>query len=389
MSNLPRMMAGALLLNAGLGVLYVWSLFLAPLEAELAVDRGTLSLVPAVALVCFTVGMVLEARALAMTSPPTLAAISLGLAGAGHILFGLWPSFATLLIGYGVIFGVGGGLGYLLALALATRAPEHRRGFYVGLTVGVFAASGIVLSFVLPPLIDSVGGSRTFLVIGIAIWIVGIAVVAILRPFANTPEAIAATSAAATAPVIAPLFFKLAVAFFAVCAVGLMIVSHSTGILVANGFASSAWLGPIVYNLGYIVGCLTGGRIEQAVGGRAGLTIINGAMVVALLPLAFVAPLGVALVAIAIIGFTLGGVASLMPMVVADRYGLGAIGAIYGKLNISYGLGGLIAPWLAGVLYVATGSYALSMWLGIALAVIGIAASLSVGRKPVPAYGAV
>ncbi|MEO8669442.1 MAG: MFS transporter, partial [Bauldia sp.] len=203
----------------------------------------------------------------------------------------------------------------------------------------------------------------------------------LLRPLAQRTVSLG-EAAIPAAPVLAPLFLKLAVSFFAICAVGLMVVSHSTGILSALGAADGAWLGPILYNLGYIGGSLTGGRLEQAVGGRVALTIINAAMIVALLPLAFTAPLPLALAALALIGATLGGVASVMPMVVSDRYGHGALGAVYGKLNVAYGLGGLIAPWLAGVLYVATGSYALAMWFGIALAAIGVAASLAVGRKP-------
>jgi MFS family permease len=387
--SLPRTMAAALLINGGLGVLYIWSLFLAPFEAELAADRGTLSLVPAFALVSFTVGMVLHARLLALTSPATLAAISLGLAGAGHVAFGLFPSFTTLLIGYGIVFGLGGGLGYLLALALATRSPERLRSIMIGLTVGMFAASGIVLSFIIPGLIDAYGGGSTFLFIGIALWIVGILAFILLRPLSLAADAAAPRTAAHDSPVIAPLFFKLALAFFAVCAVGLMVVSHSTGILVANGDAASAWLGPVVYNFGYIVGCLLGGKLAELIGGRAGLAVINVVMLAALAPLALAAPTVVALLAIAAIGATLGGVASLMPMVVADRYGVSRVGDIYGKLNVAYGLGGLIAPWIAGVLFVSAGSYAPSLWLGVAVAVIGILASLSVGPRPVPAQGRV
>ena len=117
----PKSIAAALLINAGLGVLYIWSLFLGPLESQLAVDRATLSFVPALALVGFTVGMVIQAGALRVMSPGALAALSLGLAGAGHVLFGLVPSVPTLISATAYFSAL------VAALATSWRWPWPRR----------------------------------------------------------------------------------------------------------------------------------------------------------------------------------------------------------------------------------------------------------------------
>ena len=165
-----------------------------------------------------------------------------------------------------------------------------------------------------------------------------------------------------------------------------MVIAHSTGMLTAIGAGGSASLAPVVYNVGYIIGCLTGGKLVEVVGGRPALSLVNAVLLLALIPLATGAPLSVALLSLALVGATLGGAASLTPMLVARLYGVERVGAIYGKLNIAYGLGGLLAPWIAGVLYVRTGNYAAAIYLAIAVAAMGVAASLTIrsGRRGGP-----
>jgi OFA family oxalate/formate antiporter-like MFS transporter len=372
-----RSLVAALLINAGLGVLYIWSLFLGPFETELAVDRATLSFVAALALVFFTVGMVLYAAVLRRTSAPLLAAISLGLAGLGHILVGFFPGVPGLIIGYGILFGMGGGFGYLLALAVATRADPRIRGMMVGITVATFAASGVVLAFFIPGLIARDGAVANFTYIGIALWVAGAVSYLLLRGTVLTDE----TDARDEGSFLGPLFWKLAVAFFAVCAMGLMVIAHSTGILVAYGAGDLASYGPIVCNIGYIVGCLTGGKLAESLGGRGALTLVCIVLLVALVGLALAMPLAVYLIAIALVGASIGAVASLTPMLIAGYYGVARVGSIYGKLNIAYGLGGLLAPWIAGVLYVRTGGYGAAIFMGIAVAAIGLVASLTIGPQ--------
>ena len=89
-------------------------------------------------------------------------------------------------------------------------------------------------------------------------------------------------------------------------------------------------------------------------------------------------PLPVYFTAIGLVGATLGSIASLMPMLIARYYGVERVGSIYGKLNIAYGLGGLLAPWIAGVLYVNTGGYSLAILLAIAVAAIGVVSTLTI-----------
>jgi hypothetical protein len=65
-------------------------------------------------------------------------------------------------------------------------------------------------------------------------------------------------------------------------------------------------------------------------------------------------------------------------MIIGTFSGVARIGSIYGKLNFAYGVGGLLAPWIAGILYVRTGGYAPAIYLALATAIVGILAGLTI-----------
>jgi hypothetical protein len=96
----------ACLINAAMGLLYLWSLFLLPLEAKLGVDRSTLSVASALALVTFTCGMAAHDRLLKGIPARSFALLAFMLAGGGHLLFSLLPNRWSLAVGYGVFLAL-------------------------------------------------------------------------------------------------------------------------------------------------------------------------------------------------------------------------------------------------------------------------------------------
>lgn len=130
-----RNVTPALVINMVMGLIYVWSLFLLPIEAALHTDRGALSLIPALALAAFTAGMAIYSRILLRLGAVMFSVIVFALLGGGHLLFGFWPSYFTLLFGYGLVFGVAAGFGYGLALSLATGVPDTHRALAIDRTV--------------------------------------------------------------------------------------------------------------------------------------------------------------------------------------------------------------------------------------------------------------
>ncbi len=56
-------------------------------------------------------------------------------------------------------------------------------------------------------------------------------------------------------------------------------------------------------------------------------------------------------------GFGYGCLAPMMPIMIADRFGLRDLGPVYGMLTFFIGIGGSVGPCFAGLIYDLYGSY--------------------------------
>lgn len=376
---------------AAMGVLYIWSLFLLPLEEALGVSRAALSLAPAIALSLFTLGMVIHHSLLHRFGRVGFAVFSFALAGGGFLFAGAVFTYPALLIGYAVLFGLGCGSGYGLALALASDMPEAKRGISIGVTTASFAISGVAISAFLPQLIETAGVRAVLIGIGIALLIIGAIVSLIVSGTGRiADEGDEAPDALDTAPQPLGPLLLLGFLFFALCYPGLTFVAHSTAILAESGVAQShlAW-GPMILNTTYIAGSLIGGVLVQKLSSVPTLRLCFGLLAFGLSAALFAETPAWALAATGAVGMVLGGAASIMPQVIAERFGAASIGPIYGRLSIGYGLAGLIGPWMSALLFEQAGDYSSALLLALALtALAGLATFLQRGQAPAPRQAA-
>src|SRR5215471_1937495 len=107
-------LVAATLLNLPLGSVYAFSVLLRPLEQELAIPRSALSLVFGVATAGFTVGSVGAAFLYRAAPAPLLVLASALTSAAGVALAATAHGLPQLLVGYGVVFGTGGGVAYIV-----------------------------------------------------------------------------------------------------------------------------------------------------------------------------------------------------------------------------------------------------------------------------------
>lgn len=369
----------AAVVNAMIGVLYLWGLFLLPLETATGHSRAELSLVAAIALVGFTIGVVLHSALLRLLGFSGVAVVAFLLAGGGHLLFAVFPVYPALIVGYGIAFGVGSGIGYGLALALASSVENSRRGLAIGIVMASFALSGILLPLIVGSLITSTPPSLVFGVIGAAMLVVGLVVYAFLR-HQTSGELSVLPSPVASEVWLSRRLITLGTIFFSICFVGLMAVAHGTAMAAANGLSSrSIELMPTTLMLGYLSGSLFGGKLVETVKGPIAVTATS---LIAFGGLWFIDSKanGAALLGASVIGATFGASASLMPMVIGEQYGRDQIGPIYSKLIIAYGLAGLLAPWTTGLLFGATGSYRIAILIGMGMCILSALLGLTLKK---------
>ena len=354
----PPVLIGCLT-NSCMGVMYAWSLFLLPMERDLGLSRAELSLAPSLALACFMLGMMLQMAVSTRLTLRGTALLCFSLAGGGHVLFGFWPTLTSLILGYGMAFGTGSGLGYGFALEMAQFVKERNRSLAIGVIVSCFALSGILISSVFAQAILHSSPATSFLVIGFGILLLGVFVVSKVDGSSLTPtEEIQEPT---SSEVFTLRFAIMSYCFFAICFAGLLTISHISGILEEIGVPSRLLgLGAGLLNLGYIIGSIFGGRFVDWVQGRSALFFVCLLTVAALLMIRSDSFL-IVCVATVFVGLCFGGSASLIPVLIGREYGISQIGRVYGKMIFSYGLAGLIAPWVGGLLYTKTGSYSVPL----------------------------
>src|SRR5262249_37289740 len=127
-----RAVVAATAFNAPIGSLYAFSVLLRPLESLLTLSRADLAMVFALAAAGFGAGMNLAPHVYGLASPPRLLLTAAAASTLGIALAATAGGLAQLAIGYGVLFGAGGGAGYILAQQVVNLTVTHHRGLVNG-----------------------------------------------------------------------------------------------------------------------------------------------------------------------------------------------------------------------------------------------------------------
>ena len=371
-----RFLIAGFVINLTLGVLYGWSILIEPLEEFLNIDRSRLSIVPATGLLFFTIGVFVHDRFTRWFRPAILASGVMLCAGLGHLLFYLYPYYLSLLIGYGIIFGISAGVGYGLALVFARNMPLKFQGWAVGSIVAAFAIGGMLVSilatlFKLPEYIPNAFGITSILFIlmplflGTVLW--RLQIQKSLRPKAIEIRDIAKTS----------YFLRLAFAYFAMSYIGLMIVSHGATLMRELGIsAKTASLTPFALNAGYVFGAILGGIVITRYPIKLIPMIFLFISMTSLYVLQTSQTTNILFSAVFCIGLVFGSTVSIFVVLLSRCYGEDLAGDLFGRINIGYGLAGFIAPLVSAHLYELSGSYGLPIWTTIMLGGLGLFALL-------------
>ena len=368
------MLPAAIAINALLGVLYGWSLFLSPIEAQLLVSRTVLSFVPAMGLLCFTLGVLVHNLLIPRLQIGILAPGVVATAGLGHFLFWLFPSYIGLLLGYGVVFGTTAGIGYGLALAMARQSSPTVRGWAVGVTVAAFAASGMAISALGAIFQIQEDVPRLFGFIGAVFCISAMALASVLRRATLAYDSSIKLNVPNTTIPVFPLLY-LALGYFALCYPGLVFVSHGAAILQASGASDPASsIAPFILNAGYIAGALLGGFLPSCLPGRGAPLVLLIATTTCVGLMKMPLPIPFHVLAMFGIGVGLGSVVSVFFLLLSHKYNPDRASALFARLNISYGLAGISAPTITGRLYDLTGGSDATLWFTFFVGIVGLIA---------------
>ena len=152
-------------INLALGVLYSWSVIAKVLSKAVAEggwgwSAGQASLPYAICVGVFAVSMVFAGRAQDRFGPRLVASVGGGLCGLGMIVasFGTPAGMLPITAGFGVLTGIGIGLGYAAATPAAVKwFPPQRKGLITGIVVAGFALASVYIAPLTKLLLQSYG----------------------------------------------------------------------------------------------------------------------------------------------------------------------------------------------------------------------------------------
>ena len=376
------MLAASTALNAPIGSLYAFSVFLRPLEALLGLTRADLAFVFALAAAGFGVGMMLAPSLYRVASTPILVAACAAVNTGGLVLAATAGGLAQLAIGYGVLFGIGGGAAYILVQQMVNLVVTRRQGLVNGYVVSLLPTGAMIAAPVFGWGIHAFGVRATLAGFAAVLALTGLASAWLVG---HTPVAVSAEPGSVTlgeGERRRAVFWRLSVVFFLAASAGLMVLSQAAGIIAAYGGAAAL----AVYGTTFITATIAGARLGGGwmVDWLAIPTVAAGAHAVALagnvaLTL-WPGPL-VSVFSLALVGLGYGVISGVTAAAVGVYWRRAVYGRVASRVYLAWSAAAIVLPIIAGRLFDLTQGYGTAVLIAAGANVLGILVSVGLPRR--------
>jgi hypothetical protein len=380
-----RAVAAATALNAPLGSLYAFSVFLKPLEALLGLTRADLALVFGLASAGFGVGMMLAPYIFGLGSPALLVLACAGVSAVGIAIAASASGLVQLAAGYGVLFGLGGGAAYILAQQAVNLSLTSRHGLVNGYIVALYPAGAMIAAPLFGWSIGELGVRATLGGFAVVLAVTGSLSAWLIARSRVTLAAAAASVAPDVSERRLAVFWQLWFVFFLAASAGLMVLSQAAGIIAAYGGAA----GLAVYGTTFIAGSIAVARVAGGwmvdsltiprVAAGAHAVALTGNVVLTLWP----GP-GVSVVALTLVGVGYGIISGLTAAAVAVYWRRALYGRMASRIYLAWCAAAIVLPVMAGRLFDRTQGYGVAILIAAAGNVAGILVGLGLPHSRPP-----
>ena len=370
----------ATLLNLPLGSVYSFSVLLRPIETELGIPRSALSLVFGLATIGFTAGSVLASFLYRAAPVPLLVLAAAVAAGGGIALTATATGLAQLLVGYGVVFGTGGGVAYILLQQSVNLLAQRRLGLVNGYIVSLYPLGAMLATPAFHASNEAFGWRATLWGLAAVLLAAG-ALAALLAQASGARLAPAPGTAPVRPAALGATFAKLAATFFLAASAGLMVLSQAREIIGSYGGAATLAVAATTgITAAIAVARISGGWLTDRfavphVMCFAQALALCGGLLLTLLPSPATAVVGLGLIGMGygfVSGATAGSIALYWPP--AD------FGRVAGRTYIAWCGAAIGLPVLAGYLFDLTRGYWAAVLIAVAANLLGMAAALTLPR---------
>lgn len=360
------------IIQIALGAVYAWSVFRIPLTKAFGWTISQVTLTFTIAIL--TLGFASFLGGLWMRrSGPRVVAIAAGIFYGGGVFLASFSAnhLYWLYFSYGILGGLGIGLGYIVPVATLVKWFPDRRGMITGIAVAGFGAGALITAPIASRLIVSIGVLKTFAVLGI-VYLIAVTIPAFFmkdppagfRPAGWAPSAAQQKQRSTRAYNLSEAmgtwqWYALWALLFLNTSAGISIISQAAPMAQEITGVTAA----IAAGLVGIISIANGaGRFLWAwFSDLVGRRWVFFSMFIIQAALFFFLPRIQSFPAFASVCFIVllcyGGGFGTMPAFAADYFGAENVGSIYGLMLTAWGFAGVFGPMLIASIRQNTGHY--------------------------------
>ncbi|HET7205004.1 MAG TPA: OFA family MFS transporter [Terriglobales bacterium] len=388
----------AVVMQICLGAVYGWSVFKIPLMRIEHWSETQVQLNFTLAIFFLGVGTIIGGVWQDRKGPRLVSTVAGVIYGAGYLFAALFTrghNLNGLYFAYGVLTGIGMGMGYICPVATLVKWFPERRGLMTGVAVCGYGAGALVMGPIAARLIVVHGVPYTFAGLGIVYLIL---VVAAAQFYANPPlgwkpagwEPRSAVAKAATTynytvreALATWQFWLLWLMLFINVSAGIMVISQASPMaqqmvgMTALAAANMVGLISIFNGLGRVLWAW----VSDSLGRARVYFLLYAIQIVIFFALPKIHNLTLFSIAFAIIGLCYGGGFGTMPSFTADFFGAKFMGGIYGIILLAWGAAAIPSPIMIARLHQATGRFDTSIHAIVVVLVVALVLPLA-ARRP-------
>jgi len=352
-TNKIIVLVAGVIIQLSLGIIYIWSVFKAPIMEYYNWQSNDAALVSSIMLVAFVAGVVFGGRIQDKTNPTVVVLGGGILFSLGLFLSSILPSTHPELIylTYGVIAGFGVGAAYTSIIACAQRWYPERKGFATGIIVCAFGFSTVIFAPVGKQLLKTMEVHTVFRTFSILF----LAIILLCFSFIKNPKSDG--SKKVDLPGVPPSVMVKSWTFYvlALClGLGTMLFFFVNPLVLdlakAKGITENVALtGVMLFGIANASGRLIAPALSDKIGYRP--TIISLLSLTALGAVSCIFIEGNAFLGIIFfIALAYGGFSGIFPIATVINFGPKNIGVNYGLVMIGFAVSALSTPYIGKAL---------------------------------------
>ena len=379
--------AGFVIQGVCIGAMFTYGVFFREFQAEFGWSRAMISGAASAAFLIMGAVGILAGRLNDRIGPKIIIVVSGISFGMGYLLMSRMQALWQLYLLYGLMVGIGLSTHDVITLSTVTRWFIRRRGMMSGIVKVGTGAGQLLVPLIATSLIAVFGWRNAYLMIGAVSMMALVGAAQVLH---RDPQGMGllpdgdsnGRSGSDPSPreegmplrtaVRSRQFWTICIAefaiFFCLLTIIVHIVPHATdlGLSPASAAAVLATIGGVS-----MLGRIVMGTWNDRIGGKRSLIICFILLLGSLLWLQMADKAWMLFVFAVVYGLAHGGFFTVMSPMVAELFGTGSHGLLFGLVLAGGTVGGAVGPVLAGRAFDVSNSYQIVFWVLTALVVMG------------------